>query len=328
MTNSATQTHEQPWKLDVYAHSFIPRSLLAINDSPSHLISLAPAIGLDFDQYISDYACKTFLRVIEFSLFDTYNDKVSNVNPALDQLDARNYGPFFGKSLLLENQSQIPEVRSYDLFAIILEPLDFVNRIYTLRVHGIREGTPSLNVGDSLCLRQLIIDPITRLPHGTEAWLTSGGSERGEIAPGFTGYQISATIIAIDKANELAILNATGIGAGLPLVCNVMFELQHRVMESLQRAVADVANELCSGRRMASSHASSLQISLTSSLQVHGTTVPCSNDWLHHMLFPSNGYGVWQYTISSAVFNQKLYDNALNFEQQVRCSWACLLCRI
>lgn len=325
-----TRTTLSPWRPDVYAHNFIPRSLLAINNSPARSIALALDIGIDFNNYISTFAGSDFLRAVEEPSSHVFGAGVSP--ESLDRLGIQNYGQYFRDALMLDLQAQIPETRSYDLYGVTLEPLDNIKQVYTLRVPGLREGTPPVSLGDALMLRQLILDPLTRLPHGTEAWLTSGGSERGELAPGFTGAQVRAVVIGIDKSNELLVLNAMGVGPDLQLICNVMFEVPPRLANSLHRAVADVAQELLyvqyidTGPLMQHSNGAKASVPESATDNPPSRTITKDvntsrlkkNDWLLRMLFPVDAYGIQQEKLPSAVFPQKWVDKALNFEQQVR----------
>lgn len=320
------------WRPDVYAHKFIPRSLLAINSSPARSISLAPNIGIDFNYYISTFAGSDFLRAVSEPPNHMYRASVPV--ESLSVLGFHNYGHYFGSCLTLDLEAQVLETRIFDLYGVTVEPFDSVKQLYSLRVPGLREGTPPVSLGDALMLRQLILDPLTRLPHGTEAWLTSGGYERGEMAPGFTGSQVRAVVRAIDKANELLIMNAVGLGSGIQIICNVVFEVPPRLSNSLYRAVSDVAHELLrdedSSSGSARQHTNGAHTSLSSS-EAGETPVETSADamkigklnrydWLRRMLFPVEAYGIRQDMLPSAVFPQIWVDKALNFEQQVRIS--------
>lgn len=298
------QTSVSQWRPDVYAHKFIPEAMSAINSAPACSISIAPSVAVDFNHYVSTFAGSGFLRAIEVLPYYMFSGRASV--ESLDHLEPQNYGQYFGDCLTLELQAQIPESRCYYLYAVTLEQLDASKQLYSLRVPGLRDGTPSVSLGDFLTLRQLIIDPLTRLPRGMQAWLTSGAKERGEMAPGFTGFQVRAVIAGIDKLQELIILNAAGIESMLPPVCNVMFEPQPRVMHSLHRAVADVASALFRQEN---------RITSAAVRKVRGVD---KHDWLHRMLFPVDAHGIQQETLPSAVFPQTWFDKVLNFEQQVR----------
>ncbi len=301
------QIAKQQWRPDIFVHAFVPKSLTAINDSPAYLDKTISGKGVDFEAYTSTFAATRFLPAsVEPSSWQ------SSLNPLVDRLDhlsSLNYGRYFRDCLLLDLEAQVPELRSYDLFKVLLETLHMGQR-YRLKVPGLREGTPSVNLGDFILLRQLILDPVTQLPQGMDAWLAPGGGcSRGEPAPGFTKVQIRALVTAVDKTNEALILDVNGrIIPGIP-VCNVSFIAQPSLVESLHRAVEDVSQEL--SNQFATATVTPLGISRNlSSERIH-------NNWLCYMLFPLEANGLQQTKLPSATFSQTWFDRALNYEQKV-----------
>lgn len=298
---------KQQWRPDIFVHAFVPRSLIAINDSPAYLDKTISGKGVDFEAYTSTFAATRFLPAsVEPSSWQ------SSQTPLVDRLDnlaPMNYGQYFRDCLLLDLEAQVPELRSYDLFKVLLEPLHMGQR-YRLKVPGLREGTPSVNLGDFILLRQLILDPVTQLPQGMDVWLAPGGGySKGEPAPGFTKVQIRALVTAVDKTNESLIIDVNGrIISGMPF-CNVSFIAQPSLVESLHRAVEDVAQEL--SKQSTTTTATPLEISRSlSSERIH-------SKWLHYMLFPLEENGLPQTTLPSATFSQTWFDRALNYEQKV-----------
>ena len=301
------QIAKQQWRPDIFVHAFVPKSLTAINDSPAYLDKTISGKGVDFEAYTSTFAATRFLPAsVEPSSWQ------SSLNPLVDRLEhlsSLNYGRYFRDCLLLDLEAQVPELRSYDLFKVLLETLHMGQR-YRLKVPGLREGTPSVNLGDFILLRQLILDPVTQLPQGMDAWLAPGGGcSRGEPAPGFTKVQIRALVTAVDKTNEALILDVNGrIIPGIP-VCNVSFIAQPSLAERLHRAVEDVSQEL--SNQFATATVTPLGISRNlSSERIH-------NNWLRYMLFPLEANGLQQTKLPSATFSQTWFDRALNYEQKV-----------
>lgn len=232
------------WRPDVYVHSFVPESLSAINRSPACMISTPAMEGIDFSSYISSFAGKQSLTVLDAPQFPKISDKLSVGFSGC--LNHNTYGPFFETCLALDASASMPEIRSYDLFGVPLEVRDPIEQVYLLVVPGLRENTPSVNLGDSVLLRQLVLDPTTGLPRWMKLWLSPGGGcERGLPAPGFTGYEINAVVLGIDKAHDLLYLRAHGLVLTGNPICNVSFVVQDSLIHSLQRAVVDVAQQLC-----------------------------------------------------------------------------------
>lgn len=298
---------KQQWRPDIFVHAFVPRSLTAINDCPAYLDKTISGKGVDFEAYTSTFANTRFLPAsVEPSSWQSSQTPLVN---RLDHLSSISYGQYFRDCLLLDLEAQVPELRSYDLFKVLLETLHMGQR-YRLKVPGLREGTPSVNLGDFILLRQLIIDPVTQLPKGMDAWLAPGGGcSRGEPAPGFTKVQIRALVTAVEKTNESLIINVNGrIVPGMP-VCNVSFIAQPSLVESLHRAVEDVSQEL--SRQSATATVTPLELSRDlSSERIH-------KNWLRHMVFPLEANGLQQTTLPSAAFSQTWFDRALNYEQKV-----------
>ena len=301
------QIAKQQWRPDIFVHAFVPKSLTAINDSPAYYDKTISGKGVDFEAYTSTFAATRFLPAsVEPS---SWQSSPTPVVDRLDHLSSVNYGRYFRDCLLLDLEAQIPELRSYDLFKVLLETLH-VGQRYRLKVPGLREGTPSVNLGDFVLLRQLILDPVTQLPQGMDAWLAPGGGcSRGQPAPGFTKVQIRALVSAVDKTNESLIIDVNGrIIPGMP-VCNVSFIAQPSLVESLHRAVEDVSQEL--SNQFATATVTPLGISShLSSERIH-------NNWLRCMLFPLEANGLQQTTLPSATFSQTWFDRALNYEQKV-----------
>lgn len=299
------QITKQQWRPDIFVHAFVPKSLTAINDSPAFLDKTTTSKGIDFEAYSSTFAAPRFLPAsVEPSSWQ------SSPIPLVDRLDylsSVNYGQYFRDLLLLDLEAQVPELRSYDLFKVPLETLHVGHR-YRLKVPGLREGTPSANLGDFILLRQLIIDPVSQLPQGMDAWLAPGGGcSRGEAAPGFTKIQIRALVTAVDYINELLIIDVNGrIIPGVP-VCNVSFIAQSSLVESLHRAVEDVSKELPTQSTTATPLEPSANIS----------SERIQNNWLRSMLFPLEANGLQQTTLPSATFSQTWFDKGLNYEQKV-----------
>ena len=303
----AEQIAKQQWRPDIFVHAFVPRSLTAINESPAYLDKTIAGKGIDFEAYISTFAAARLLPAsVEPS---SWQSSQTLLVDRLDHLSSVNYGRYFRDCLLLDLEAQVPELRSYDLFKVPLETL-LMGQRYRLKVSGLREGTPSVNLGDFILLRQLIIDPVTQLPQGMDAWLAPGGGcSRGEPAPGFTKVQIRALVTAVDKTSESLIIDVNGrISPGMPM-CNVSFIVQPSLVESLHRAVEDVSQEL--SKQFATATVTPLEFSRNiSRMRTH-------SNWLRYMLFPLEANGLQQTTLPLATFPQTWFDRALNYEQKV-----------
>lgn len=199
--SSAEQRPSAPlWRPDVFVHAFVPRSFLAINNAPASSIISQAVNGIDFPTYVSSFGSPFFLPPM-FSPPQTPTISGSALLRA-DELTIQHYYRHFIDCVMLNLEAQTPEVRSHDLFGVPMDVLDITHGIFSLNVPGLREGAPSVSFGDIIMVRQLILDPSTGLPVSMDYWMNSGGQERGEPAPGFTGFELTGTVIAVDKKLE------------------------------------------------------------------------------------------------------------------------------
>ncbi|KAL6721468.1 hypothetical protein ACLMJK_000571 [Lecanora helva] len=314
------ETEAMEWKPDIYADAFIPESLLAINRMPASLINAPVTQSIDYAKYISTYAGTGFLTVHEPVPFPEVSRDGSI--DSLAQLDCTNYGQYFNDALAIDLEARIPEIRSYDLFKIPLEVEDPMQQVFSLRVPGLRDGTPTVSFGDTMMMRQLIVHPAVGSPP-----LVNFG--RGEQALDFTGYQMNAVVTAIDKHREKLYVRAHGMMVTDQIFCNVSFVVQRGMIEALQRAVASVANELHKvslQRQIPDEAMVNLPGDFDAGFQRRATVIAGGNgsmdlvlkksSWLQQILFPCEKTGIEQTTLPSAAFSQKWYDESLNYEQK------------
>ena len=291
------------WKPDLYVDAFVPESYLAINKSAAIKINSTPLEGLNFTAYIASFAGTNVLSAApELQQAPSFSGEWP-MRP-IEKLNTENYGEHLMDCMAIELEARVPELQSYSLFGVPLipmdpNPMDPAAKIYRLNVPGIREGTPQVALGDNILLRQLILDPLTGLPQQMDIWLATRGLERGVRAPGFTGYQISAVVVAIDRRNEALIIRADGFVPYLRM-CNVSFIVSARLIKALQRAVIDVAQGLPGNTSLFS-------------VSTHDKA------WLRRMLFPRDADGTLQRGLPLGVFPQAWFDKNLNYEQMVRC---------
>ena len=222
------RSQEAQWKPDVYIHAYVPEAFLAVNAAPAILISSAPIQGIDFLQYASTFAGSSLLPPL--APVPPLTLRGDCLVDTIDCLSIDRYENHFLDCLILDLEAQIPEIRTYDMFGAQLNVVDRSQEIYRLHVSGIRENTPRVAFGDNVMIRQLIMDPTTKLPLSAPA-------------AGSTGYQISAVVVAIDRPAEVLHLRVNGFTPHL-LMCNVSFMVQTRWIKSLQRALTSMALEI------------------------------------------------------------------------------------
>lgn len=281
------------WRPDVHVHSFVPASFLEINHSPAVILPTPALGGVHFENYTATFMGSGFRPAPREPLLPQMHESIDvSISENLTREDYKHY---FERCLALDLEAQSHEIRAYDIFGAPIEVGELSRQIYSLRVSGLRDGTPTVRYGDTLILRQLVIDHATKMPRDMDAWLAPGGGrDKNQPAPGFTGYQISAVVLGIDRKRETVIFHAPGI-LNSALVCNVSFVVQARAFEKLQAAVSSIAEDLpCK------------------EVNTEGETT-----WLQCMLFPEKHFGVMQKDLPSALFSQTWRDQGLNYEQKV-----------
>lgn len=234
---------EAQTKPDVYAHAYVPEAFLAVNASPAILLTSTPVQAVDFVHYTSTFASPLLLPPLTSPQIPTFDGTlpVSSV----DNLGIDNYDQHLSDCLVLDLEAQVPEIRTYDMFGVQLSVVDRAQEVYSLNVPGLRENTPQVAFGDNIMIRQLVMDPATKLPLAAPA-------------TGSTGYQISAVVVAVNRPNEILDLRINGCTPHL-LICNVSFIVQTRWIKSLQRAVNTMASQLTASYKHERTSASETQ---------------------------------------------------------------------
>ena len=193
-------------------------------------------------------------------------------------------------ALLIGVTAEIDMAR-HALYGVSLAFVSHKIPLYNLLLPGLRDGSPSITIGQTVLLRQLILDKRTNLPQGMDMWLRpGGGSSQGMPAPGFTGVEIQATVYAIDRTREILVLTTQALVHQFPLTCNVGFTVSPKSMVGMHRAVDLVDKEMLVG----------------------------SDGWICRMLFPKEDSGFLRTKLPPATFDIPWYDSRLNHEQKVR----------
>lgn len=222
------QDLDSRWKPDIYAHTYVPEAFLAVNASPAILLTSNPVPAIDFAAYTATFAGSLLLPPLP-SLQTPEYDGASPVD-SIANLQANNYAQHQSDCLVLDLEAQVPEIRTYDMFGVQLDVVDRAQETYSLHVPGLLENAPRVAFGDNILVRQLVMDPSTKLPLAAPA-------------SGSTGFQISAVVVAIHRSKEILHLRINGFTPHL-LKCNVSFIVQTRWIKSLQRAVGNLAAAL------------------------------------------------------------------------------------
>lgn len=306
---------ESRWKPDIYINSFVPRAFTAINYSSAVPIASIGVEIIDFAEYTKNFAGVYFIPDMKALAYQpTHSD--GRVGASFRLLDIDNYTDYFMDSLFLDLEAQNSRIHSHDLFGVPLIVNEASQYIFTLHVPGLREGTPIVSYGDKVMLRQLRLDPVTKVPMYMAHWmLPGGGYNQGTPAPGFTGYQLNAIVMAVDRSAENITLRVNGV-LPEPLVFNVCFGVQVRDIQSMQRALMRVDHELALARSTSISSRSTEHHGISIAMDTNTFAKGEVNNWLRCMLFPVEADGIWQDTPPSGTFKQKFIDQSLNYEQK------------
>ena len=278
-----------PWEVNIYAKDFVPQAIAAINESPVTVIAATTRINIDYAAYIATFAGSTFLSpLLEVALPSSRQNEAARLNPTVT---AETYRSVFEDCLAQELDAYCADMRRHSLYGAVLSFRDGDQPLYALSVPGIRDGSPTICLGQLVLLRQLILEPQTQLPRGMDQWCSPGGGYYlGLPAPGFTGLELQAVVHAIDKAREIIYLQTDGMDHRIRVICNVVFTAAPRFLYEMYRAVTHAALNLNSDSK---------------------------STWLQRMLFPVAEYGRHQEGLPSVIFNVPWYDKQLNHEQKV-----------
>lgn len=282
------------WKADVYSRDFIPRAFTAVNDSPATPIPPPSCMEVDFEAYVAAFAGSAFLKPLPKPLRPHY-DTSKPVTDLLKLSAASSYHSFWANCLALEIDAYAMELDEYALYGTRLLPVSDSMPLYSLAFPALSDSHPTMLLGQSVFIRQLVMDSQTNLPWGMDKWLSSGGGqEHGTIAPGFTGYEIEATVYSINKPQEMLIVQAHGIMPVPDVVCNIQIGVHGTTFTGMQRAINTI-----------------------------GALVTTNSDawpssWMRRMLFPTVEDGILWDRVSSQTFGNVWYDGTLNREQRVR----------
>lgn len=337
------------WKPDVYARAYIPEALIAVNRSPATFALSKGRGGIDYHSYVLSFSGSQFLRPyvptapLDWHYFNQVTDSSHTLNP-------EGYFKHFQNCLNWEWKEKLAEYRSYDMFRVRVMYHDSSNNIYSVVVPGLREGTPWIVIGDTVLLRQLRLDH-TMLPRSMGQWMApGGGQQRGEPAPGFTGFQHCATVWGIDKPRDMLLLRIDNL-VPESMIFNVSFAAPIEMVQAMQRAVSlihDILHER--NGRLSPSATDAIQqtdASLVPRLRQAIAEIPNQNKpgpvssaggatassdefssahsrsphsddrsrWVSCMLFPTEIDGTVQRELPKGHFGQLWYDTQLNYEQ-------------
>ena len=205
----------------VYATPYIPNDIRAINQLPAHLVHTTPLLGIDYDQYVSDFAGRKFIPRSPYRpLKQVKRIPVHQRFP--DRLSPQTYMSYWA-TVLTEEQIALRE--ECDQLTLWNVPLAFDGDL-VLKMPGLAEGRLRIESEDQVSLRQLRWD----LSRGPQNAITS-----------FTGMEHVTLVKAIDRRQETLRLRVLAGFRPETLRFNVRFHRQERRLASLSEAMTDIS---------------------------------------------------------------------------------------
>jgi helicase MOV-10 len=277
-------------RLDVYAPSYIPLWLRAVNESVVLPRFCSPLETINYTDYISNFAGRQCLQPLATVSLPPIQDVavVHSISPEL--LSPQSYRPYFWELLQNEVSAEASELQNYSIFAASLESSDPSGNLFRLKVPGSREYSPRVDIGDVILVRPLFHRSDASVL--TNSWYApGGGKDRGLCAPAFSGLEFHAIVWGVMRSKEEILLRIDGL---TQLACNIIFAVQQHRITPVARSIISTA-ELLRASRLA----------------------PDTSDWLNRMLFPEPSDGVVQPTLPAGRFPaMRWFDKQLNYEQQ------------
>ena len=310
--------------LDVYARSYVPVGLRAVNqEAPGDIAITETKHKINHEAYVSKFAGRDFLTHEPAPL----DIELNNSLPPATELNQHSYPRYFAALLERDCIAKQQENEQYALYAVSLQaiPMPDQSCLWALSIPGLREDSPLVEMGDILHIRQLWVDwaghPIqVSVPHRDDYG-------HGLSSKFWTGKQYNASVYSVSRVNETVYLRIDGLEhltpyyqSVLPMVVNVVHPLKESVLQAQRRAL------LSTGRSLEQSSPglegvpvdldgfpeSSLGIG-TWNARYNSSTAP-RNDWTRRMLFPVKSDGRLQTKLRS-VPHRALFDHAINYEQ-------------
>ena len=327
---SKSTAERMKWEYDVYAAPFVPSNLRAINmERPGNIITTTSRHRIHYQTYTASFTGAAFLHVPpRFA-----GDGNTQLELSTKDLTSEFYLKYFASLWTLECLAKEQENEGYAMYKTPLYTSRVLDgrTIWALLVPGLREDSPSLEMGDILQLRQLWVDDVGNLAQIPMNVADPAFAHTRYEYKSWTGVQYDAVVCSVNRAQETVYLLVDGleqINAGqVPVMVNVTFPGKQRMLRAQHIALAYVDTELKNMKTLAR-HPDGLPTNadddfddFNSSLAVKAITKSAErqehescNDWIRRMLFPEEADGTLQ-TQLRKMPHRKLFDGFINYEQ-------------
>lgn len=323
---------------NVYAKSFVTDQLRNINKEPGNIYTTPSRHHTKTSLYVSSFAANSFLpRRACWSIPKRDRAIVSN-GP-----HANNYLEYFATIWQTEIAAQEAQNEEFTLYEVAPQRIVWPrnkNRtnhiLFAISVPGLREESPHVGLGDTLELRQLIVDHSKNLLHQNNGLFTQS----------WTGVVYHASVYGIRRAEEIVYLKVDGLHelslpyllppSPPPIVVNVVFPLQPRRINACRDALVFIDDGLDKAvekerrflkqtggfdqqQQQRAREVTDLVVdggnSANGNKQINeDTVVPEYNDWIRRMLFPVESDGKVLSELRT-IPQRPLFDPQVNYEQ-------------
>lgn len=268
--------------LDIHARNYVQYWLRAVNESAAIPVFAPFLPRIDFSDYMHKFIDVNDIQRC-LPLPDLPPQQACTIG--IQELQSVTYEQYWRHRLQNEYAAQAMQNETFGLFNVGIYLHDHLTNSYSIRVPGVRESTPRIDIGDVLYVRPLSpVNPDT-IAQLSEEW----SSTRNMVAPGFIGHEHHAVVWAVLRRDETVIVRlGTSLINGTK--CNVIIPLSAHKFLPTWRAV------------------SLAQANLDAAV----SGVP----WLTSMLFPEMDHGALQTSLSKGSFGLEWFDSTLNFEQK------------
>lgn len=174
---SPIQNASEASKLDIYAPSYVPLWLTAVNESIAIPRYCSLLETINYADYVSSFAGRQFLQPLASVNLPTIQNENVPVRQSAspESLSLETYGPYFWEALENEVSAEAAELRNCNLFVATLESQDLSGSLFRLRVPGLREYSPRVDLGDVVRVRPLF--PRSDAAEFTKLWYAPGGGK-------------------------------------------------------------------------------------------------------------------------------------------------------
>ncbi|KAF3479919.1 uncharacterized protein GIQ15_06895 [Arthroderma uncinatum] len=295
------------WTPYIFAQTYTPAYLIAINRSPAVSKYTAPLKTIDFNAYRQQFAGGLFLEPTKAHAMPPIKSVPVSVSLHVKNLKPATYLYYFDECLLLEAYQQTLDLAQLCLYNVPIMLVDLQRRLFEIKVPGLKDDAPSIDLGDTVLVRQILHSP-NQMSRGAE-WLASNQPTlTGSIAPGFNGQQLHAVVVGVSRAKEIVRLRIDhfdmSVSSTYSWLANILFTVQPNRYVPLWEALTSIDNGW------------SWPPSSSSVFGECSGGIQDESNWYRHMLFPEPSHGRMQKSLPKGSFALDWVDPDLNYEQK------------